>query len=334
MKMANVEALKKIAYDEDGNEYQSWLQMPAGIGTWNFNALKSFPRAGDGWVGYQGLGLKSQAKNKGSYFSALMNNAKADPASGMGTKATIKGRSAPSRGTAALDALERVAPAELQGDPNNREITNDELSGIRYSQARDAARRFAVPDTDEFKSLVEDLVNAGAKNHESFKNTKRVPWRRLSLPSAGKLKLDEKARQSLEAAQNSMASAGGGSRYAKTAQAAPAPEPAPSPAPATAANTGLWDSVLEKIKAAREWYDNPANSAWRPIVAGGLGFLGGGLISKLLGGKFGTGAMVGGLGGLGYGAVDWNALKDSLGKKKDEKKQDGAEAPGGSSQDK
>ena len=329
--MANVEALKKIAYDEDGNEYQSWLRQPAGIGTWDFNALKSFPRAGDGWAGYQGLGIKSQAKNNGSYFSALMNNAKADPASGRGAKATIKGRSAPSRGTAALDALERVAPAELQGEPNNSEITNDELADIRHNQAMDNARRFAVPGTDEFKSLVEDLVNAGAKNQESFKNTKRVPWRRLSLPSAGKLKLDEKALQSLEAAQNSMAAAGGGSRYAKTAQAAPAPTPAP--APAQAANTGLWDSVLEKIKEARKWYDDPANSAWRPIVAGGLGALGGGLLSKLVGGKFGTGALVGGLGGLGYSAVDWNALKDSLGKK-DEKKQDGAEASGGAAQGK
>lgn len=325
MKMANVEALKKIAYDEDGNEYQNWLHMPAGIGTWNFNALKSFPRAGEGWAGYQGLGIKSQAKNKGSYFSALMNNAKADPASGTGTKATIKGRSAPSRGTAALDALERVAPAELQGDPNNREITNDELADIRYNQAKDHARRFAIPGTEEYKNLVGDLVDAGLRNLGSFKTTGKVPWRRLSLPSAGKLKLDEKARQSLEAAQNSMASVGGGFRRAKTAQAAPAPATTPAPTPAPAAGTGLWDSVLEKIKEARKWYDDPKNSAWRPIVAGGLGALGGGLISKLIGGKFGTGALVGGLGGLGYSAVDWNALKDSLGKK-DDNNQTGAAA--------
>lgn len=126
---------------------------------------------------------------------------------------------------------------------------------------------------------------------------------------------------------------GGCAGHEKTAQASHNTTATPAPSTAPAAGAGLWDSVMSKIDEAKKWYDDPANSSWKPIVAGGLGALGGGLLSKLVGGEFGKGALVGGLGGLGYSAVDWNALKNSLGKKVD-KNQNGAVAPGGGGQGK
>ena len=113
---------------------------------------------------------------------------------------------------------------------------------------------------------------------------------------------------------------GGKAQYAKTAQDASAATPAPA-----TAKPGIWDTVMSKIDEAKKWYDN--NQAWRPLVNAGIGAVGLGALNKLTGGKFWRGAMLGGLGGAATG-VDWKALADSLGKKKEEpKKEDKASAP-------
>lgn len=94
-----------------------------------------------------------------------------------------------------------------------------------------------------------------------------------------------------------------------------------------AVQPSIWDSVMAKVEEARKWYEDPKNRAWHPAVHAGIGALGIGALNKLLGGSFGRGAILGGIGGAVTG-VDWKALADSLGKKKDEpKKENNPSAP-------
>jgi hypothetical protein len=83
---------------------------------------------------------------------------------------------------------------------------------------------------------------------------------------------------------------------------------------------GIWDSVMERINAAKAWYDKPENAALRPLVNAGIGAVGLGALNKLLGGSFGRGAVLGGIGGAATG-VDWNALSNALGTKAKENAQ-------------
>lgn len=81
-----------------------------------------------------------------------------------------------------------------------------------------------------------------------------------------------------------------------------------------AQSRGIWDSVMERINAAKEWYDKPENANLRPLVNAGIGAVGLGALNKLLGGSFGRGAVLGGIGGASTG-VDWKALSNAIGSK-------------------
>lgn len=83
---------------------------------------------------------------------------------------------------------------------------------------------------------------------------------------------------------------------------------------------GIWDSVMERINAAKAWYDKPENANLRPLVNAGIGAVGLGALNKLLGGSFGRGAVLGGIGGAATG-VDWKALSTAIGTKAKENAQ-------------
>ena len=78
----------------------------------------------------------------------------------------------------------------------------------------------------------------------------------------------------------------------------------------------IWGALSSWIDQAKAWYNDPKNKAWQPLVGAGIGALGLGGISKLLGGDFWPGAAIGGLGGVAATQFDWNALSDALGSKK------------------
>lgn len=300
--MANIEALKKIAYDEDGVEYG---KSPAGIGTWDHNALvQGWPVDQNGYVTH-GLDVNSKPMDGSSYFAQLMENAKKDPRPGMGGGLLRRGSDGPARGTAALDDLKTVAPIFLHGKPNNEQITNEDLEKIRYEQARAAARRLAPEGTPENEAWRETLESAGAENLQNYlKNRRLAPVAPVAPKLKGVLKgkkLPAEIQRALPAILKSQAYNQGKGSAVKTAQEGGA---------------GIWASLSSWLDQAKQWLADPKNSAFRPIVGAGVGALGLGGLSTLLGGSFGRGALLGGLGGAAATQFDWNALSEALGKNK------------------
>lgn len=291
MKMANIEALKKIAYDEDNDS--------AGVGTWDENSVGFAPMAGnEGWVSPQ-IDANTKANDPNSYVAKLLANSK-------------KG---PDGGKLARKALDGVAPRIYQGEESggSDQIQNPELAQLREQQAaRGAALIGGGKQVQE--AVKNNLIRAGERNQKAFNQTRTVPYQKLDETSLGGLNLSKEKLELLRSLQNTMVRRGGKAQYAKTAQDASAATPAPA-----AANPGIWDTVMAKIDEAKKWYDN--NQAWRPLIHAGIGAVGLGALNKLTGGKFWRGAMLGGLGGAATG-VDWKALADSLGKKKEEPKKE------------
>lgn len=289
--MANIEALKKIAYDEDNDS--------AGVGTWAENSVGFAPRAGnEGWVSSQ-IDENTKAQDPKSYVSALLANSK-------------KG---PDGGKIARNVLDGVAPRIYQGEESgsDAQIQNPELAELRAQQA---ARGAAILGGGKKMqdAIRNNLIRAGERNQKAFNQTQTVPYQKLDETSLGGLKLSKEKLELLRSLQNSMVRNGGNAPYAKTAQDATA-----------AAQPGIWDTVMSKIDEAKKWYNDPNNRAWHPLINAGIGAVGLGALNKLTGGSFGRGALLGGIGGAATG-VDWKALAESLGKKKEEPKNDGQTA--------
>ena len=197
--LAKYVMLTKRAWDENGDEYRKWLSSPAGIGTWDGNAASTlYPagRAEEGGRAFVSGGMKPV--DKGSFMSGAFENA----------KAYGKGENVPG---SPLNVLRAIAPAKISGEPNNRQITNEELDKMRYDQARLAASQFADKRSEKYEALVKDLEAAGRRNEESYKSGKGVQRRPLSLPSAKGLNISKDKLKMLEAFQNSMVRNGNGS---------------------------------------------------------------------------------------------------------------------------
>ena len=306
--MANINALKKIAWDENGEEFG---RRPAGVGTFDQNALvKAWPFGDGGWVSH-GLNVNSRPADSSSYFAKLLENAKKDPRNGSGGGAVEVGGDKIGRGTKALDDLKAVAPMAFQGRQNKSQITNDDLEKIRFDQAKRVASGLARPGTVENEELRTALEEAGRNNQQSFIRTKSVPLQNpLQNPKIrelfNRIKLSPEQKKALPAIFGSMASAYSPKSSVKKAQ--------------DEGGKGIWDSVLSKINDVRSWYENPDNASFRPLVNAGIGAIGLGALNKLLGGSFGRGAALGGIGGAVTG-VDWKALSDALGTKATESAQ-------------
>lgn len=314
--MANINALKKIAWDEDGVEYGG---RPAGIGTWDQNALtKSWPVGADGWVSH-GLNVNSRPADGSSYFAQLLANAKKDPRAGAGGGSIERRGDEIGRGTKALDVLKSVAPTANQGSPNGAQITNDDLDKIRLDQARRAAAGLSSPGTAENDELRSALEAAGRSNHQSFINTGKVPLANpLKNPKLqelfNRLKLSPEQKKALPAIFGSMASVSAPGASVKKAQA----------------KSDIWQSVRAAIDAAGR-VDPKYKPLLATLIGGGVGAGTGALAGKLFGFGAGNGALTGlGLGALGGGAstVDWKSLAKAL-ESKSAKKDDTPDVPDG-----
>lgn len=185
--MANIEALKKLAFDEDNNT--------AGVGTWNQNSLGKAERVGnEGWASAQ-VGPKTVPSDKNSYFAKLLENAKKDPAGS----------------SVALNVLDGVAPRIYEGEEDgDADIQQTELEALRRSQAEHAAQRY-FGGSD---AIVKYLMDAGKKNQNAFtrgNGDRAVPYRPLDLPTLMKYlngrKITPDQLKILLSIQNSMARA-------------------------------------------------------------------------------------------------------------------------------
>ena len=184
--MANIDALKKLAYDENNDT--------AGIGTWNRNSLGKAERVGnEGWISAP-LGEKTKPSDKTSYFAQLLANAKKDPA-----------------GSAeALNVLDGVAPRSYQGEADgDDDVKQPELEYLRGTQAGHAAQRY-FGGSDAIRKY---LIDAGKKNQKAYTDGKggTVPYRPVDLPSLMKYlngrKISPGQLKILRSIQNSMAGA-------------------------------------------------------------------------------------------------------------------------------
>lgn len=95
-------------------------------------------------------------------------------------------------------------------------------------------------------------------------------------------------------------------KRASSSQPSPAPKPEAAPAVVPERPTSFGDDISKWWNGLEEWQ--------RSLIGVGGGALLGGAIQKMLGGEAGgTGAVLGGLGGLAATGVDWNALSRAFG---------------------
>lgn len=192
--MANINALKKLAYDEDNDT--------AGIGTWNQNALgKAVPDGAGGHITITPpLTKNTVPANKGMYFPNLLENAKKDP-----------------KGTgAALSLLNWVAPKEYVGKDDS-DIKNPDLAKIREDQAEQAAKTYF----GNLEGVRQYLIERGEANQKHQNKDNTVPFAPVDLPRLMQLlngkKLTPAQLKLLPAVQNSMAMSGKPNRSGATA---------------------------------------------------------------------------------------------------------------------
>lgn len=90
-------------------------------------------------------------------------------------------------------------------------------------------------------------------------------------------------------------------------------QPSPAPEPEVAAPTAVPEKRISFGDDISNWW-NGLEEWQRSLIGVGGGALLGGAIQKMLGGEAGgTGAVLGGLGGLAATGVDWNALSRTFG---------------------
>lgn len=191
--MANINALKKLAYDEDNDT--------AGIGTWAQNALgKAYPVGGGGYVSAP-LSKATVPADKGSYFAKLLENAKKDP-----------------RGSeAALNALNGIAPKVYVDEREDFDIKNPDLAELREMQADRAATNYF----GGLKGVKDYLIERGEANQRQYNKDRTVPYAPVDLPRLMQLLNGKKVTPTqlklLPAIQNSMAGASKAPRKGITA---------------------------------------------------------------------------------------------------------------------
>lgn len=84
---------------------------------------------------------------------------------------------------------------------------------------------------------------------------------------------------------------------------------------------GVMSSINNALGGALNWWNNPDNAAWRPLIGAGVGSALGTGIGAAVKGKKGlrSGAILGALGG-GLAAVNWNQLAKALERMQNESK--------------
>ena len=177
--MNKIEALKKIAYDEDNDT--------AGIGTWNQNALGDAYPAGGGFVSSP-LGKSTVPNDKNSYFAQRLENAKKDE-----------------RGSdAALKILNSVAPKRYIGELDH-DISNEELAEMRDRQAAYASKNY-FGGLEGVKQYLNEMGEANQKRWNMGRGREFAPVNipRLMQLLKGK-KITPEQLKILPAIQNSMA---------------------------------------------------------------------------------------------------------------------------------
>lgn len=204
--------LAKCAWDEDGVEHDALQKarqaaerraaQPAGVGTFDQNALvEASPVGKDGWVSAH-PNVNSKPLNPNSFFGKLMRNAQFGPEEKVYDG--MRGTFAPSE-TDALNVLAKIAPMKYRGSPDNSQITKGDLDQMRYDQARLAAKHFFPEGSADSAQLRKLLEAWGRENEAEFLQSKEVPYKGLKSVPAGLLKkLSPQQQESLKAFRNSM----------------------------------------------------------------------------------------------------------------------------------